>query len=366
MSISLNQIGTFATGVFDDGAAEISAYDATSQRLFVINSNATTIDVLDLSDPTNPTKIGQFDATAFGAGANSIAVKNGLMAVAIESAVATDPGTVAFFNAAETNFSSPTVLGSVPVGALPDMLTFTPDGTRVLVANEGEPGAIDPVGSVSIIDVATFAVQTADFSGFDATTERAAGVRIFPGKTVAEDVEPEYISTDNTTAYVALQENNAIAVVDLATATVTDILPLGTKDHSLPGNGLDASDRDVDGTSAGGGTVSIRPQPVRGLYMPDAIATYTVGGQTYIVTANEGDDRGEDERIGDLVNTVDGTLPALDPTAFPDAATLQQDENLGRLGVSTIDWRHRSGMVTTTSCLAYGARVFLHLQRHYR
>ncbi|MDB9527891.1 choice-of-anchor I family protein [Oscillatoria sp. CS-180] len=341
MPTNLKPIGTFSTGVFDDGAAEINAYDPATQRLFVINSNAVTIDVLDVSDPANPIKTGEIDATLFGAGANSIAIKDGLIAVAIENATVTDPGSVVFFNANETNFASPTVVATVTVGALPDMVTFTPDGTKVIVANEGEPdGGIDPEGSVSVIDIATFTAQTATFTGFDAATERADGVRIFPGKTVAEDVEPEYISADNTTAYVSLQENNAIAVVDLATATVTDIIPLGTKDHSQAGNGFDASDDD--------NAINIQTQPVLGLYMPDAIATYEANGQTYIVTANEGDARDEDARIKDLV---------LDPTAFPDAATLQLDENLGRLEVSTIDG-DTDGDGDYDQLFAYGSRSF--------
>ena len=137
------------------------------------------------------------------------------------------------------------------------MVTFTPDGTMVVVANEGEPdnycavGAGDPEGSISIIDVSNGAaavtnadVETAGFKEFNADIDalRSAGVRIFgPNASVAQDLEPEYVAidADSTTAWVSLQENNAFAVVDLASATVTDILPLGFKDHSLPGNGLE-------------------------------------------------------------------------------------------------------------------------------
>ncbi|MCA9979670.1 MAG: hypothetical protein KDD89_02520, partial [Anaerolineales bacterium] len=119
-------------------------------------------------------------------------------------------------------------------------------------------------------------------------------VRLFPGKTVAEDVEPEYItlSSDDSTAWVTLQEANAVAVLDTQAMTITAVLPLGTIDHSQPGSGLDASDRDND-------TVNIANWPVHGMFMPDAIASYEMNGTTYLVTANEGDDRGEDERIKD-------------------------------------------------------------------
>ncbi|MBD2038543.1 choice-of-anchor I family protein [Leptolyngbya sp. FACHB-321] len=217
------------------------------------------------------------------------------------------------------------------------MLTFTPDGTKVLVANEGEPNSYgqaisgDPEGSVSVIDlaggVASATVRNASFTNFNSQIDalKAAGVRIIgPGATVAQDVEPEYIAVapDGLTAQVTLQENNAIAILDIASATITQIIPLGIKDHSQLGNGLDTSDRD--------GGINIRTQPVVGLYQPDAIASFTANGQTYYITANEGDARdytgfAEEVRISAAV---------LDPTVFPNAATLQNNANLGRLTVS--------------------------------
>jgi DNA-binding beta-propeller fold protein YncE len=316
--------------------AEIPAYDPLSRRLFVTTPN-NTLDVLDISNPANPTRLNSIPLAAYGAGVNSVAVKNGRVAVALEANSVTDNGSVAFFDS-DGNFQA-----QVGVGALPDMLTFTPDGSKVLVANEGEPRApIDPVGSVSIIDVSNFSVATAGFESFDAATLRAAGVRIFPGKTVAEDVEPEYItvSEDGTKAWVALQENNALAVLDILNTEITAVLPLGTKDHSLADNALDPSDRD--------GGININPWPVRGLYMPDTIASFSVGGQTYVVSANEGDARNEVRRVSTL---------SLDPTAFPNAATLQQPANLGRLEVSSID-----GFNPLTNqyeaLYSYGARSF--------
>ena len=339
----LTVLGTFETGAFDEGAAEINAYDPETQRLFVINANAVTVDILDLSDPSNPTQIDQIDATQYGAGANSVAVKNGILAIAIENEIATDNGEVVFFDT-DGGF-----LGEVEVGALPDMVTFTPDGKKVLVANEGEPDdGIDPEGSISIIDlsngVANATVDTADFTHFNGQEEalRAAGVRIFPGVPFAQDAEPEYIaiSPDGTQAFVTLQESNAVAVVNIAHAEVTDVIGLGAKDYSLPGNGIDASDRDD--------AINIANWPVFGLFMPDAIASYEAGGTTYFVTANEGDARDEDARVKDLV---------LDPTAFPNAAELQLDENLGRLEVSTIDG-DTDGDGDYDELYAYGARSF--------
>ncbi|MEX0270037.1 choice-of-anchor I family protein [Leptolyngbyaceae cyanobacterium UHCC 1019] len=252
----LRPISTFA-----GAGAEISAYDPATKRLFV-SGGRTTLQVLDLSNPSNPTLVQTLDVSAFGAGTTSVAISNGLVAIAIEANVKTNPGTVAFFK------TDGTFQSAVTVGALPDMLIFTPDSTKVLVANEGEPNSynqpdsVDPVGSVSIIDlshgVANATVQTAGFEGFNGLKAdlQAKDVRITgPNATVAQDLEPEYItiSADGKTAWVTLQENNALAVVDIATAKVTNILPLGLKDHSkgLPAlTNYEFTDLPVLGTTA--------------------------------------------------------------------------------------------------------------------
>jgi hypothetical protein len=292
-SLRLEKIGGYSTGQYEVSAAEIPAFDAASKRLFVVNAQLGAVDVLNLANPTNPVKIGVLDATTVLAGAsiNSVAVFNGTVAVAIQAAVKTDPGRMALYRASDL-----TLISSVTIGAQPDMVTFTPDGTGVLVANEGEPSddyQTDPEGSVSIIDVRNLAapvVRTAGFTAYNsqATALRASGVRIYgPGASVAQDLEPEYIaiSADGKTAWVTLQENNALAKVDIATATVSNILPLGFKDHGVAGNELDASDTD-------GKSINIKTWPgVRGMYLPDSMASYTVGNQTYLVTANEGDAR---------------------------------------------------------------------------
>ncbi|MEM6370011.1 MAG: choice-of-anchor I family protein [Myxococcota bacterium] len=329
---------------FDEGAAEIVSYDATTERLFVVNAESSSVDVLDLSnldmamgtDP-NPGLIGTIQPD--GDGVNSVDTFEGVVAVAVELTDADDdsiqlPGRVVFYDAETLE-----ELGRAGVGALPDMVTFTPDGNTLMVANEGEPNdevTLNPQGSVSVIgvqngfDSANIVVRTADFTSFDVGNPNEAafpaGIRqIFPGATRSEDLEPEYIATsaDGGTAYAICQEHNALAVIDIVSAEVTAFLDLGTKNHAIPGNELDASNED--------GAINIRSWPVRGLYQPDAIAAYEVAGVTYLVTANEGDavdydGFSEEARIGDLT---------LDPTDFPDAATLQLDQNLGRLNVTT-------------------------------
>jgi len=331
--IELNVLGSYqAEGeVFDESAAEIVAHDPANQRLFVVNALASTIDVLDINDPSLPVKLSTIDATAEGAAANSVAVYGDLVAVAIEAENKQANGKVVFYNSTDLNKA-----GEVEVGALPDMVTFTRDGQKVLVANEGEPSddySVDPEGSVSIIDlsngVASATVTTAGFTGFNADQAdlEAAGLRIFgPNATLAQDLEPEYIavSIDNTKAWVALQENNAVAELDIAAGEITAIVPLGFKDHSIIGNELDASNRDSG--------INIRNWPVKGMYMPDAITSYGYNGKTYYITANEGDSRDydgwtEEFRMADL--TLD---PASDLSAI---TNLLEDENLGRLNTTS-------------------------------
>lgn len=304
--LQLQKIGGYQTGVFDESAAEIPAFDAASRRVFVVNAAVGKIDVLDLSDPAAPAKVGELSSDALLAGSKvkSVAVRDGIVAVAIEASPKTDSGMVAFYDASDLS-----LLSSVTVGALPDMLIFTPDGKTVLVANEGEPSddyQIDPEGSISIIDISTVgspSIKTAGFAAFNGqeASLRAQGVRIFgPNASAAKDFEPEYIavSADGTSAWAALQENNALARIDLASATVTAIVPLGFKDHGVAGNEIDVSDDD--------GKIDIRAWPgLRGLFMPDAIAAYTANGQTYLVTANEGDARAWGEDTPEYFGTFD-------------------------------------------------------------
>lgn len=294
-AIQMNFLGRFETGQFNVSAAEIPAFDAASRRGFVVNAQEGALDVLDLSNPAVPVMLDTLRADAIeglpaGVVVNSVAVQNGLVAIAIESTPKTDTGYVAVYRAATLE-----LLDFIEVGAQPDMLVFTPDNRFLLVANEAEPSddyQVDPEGSVSVIDVTNpraLKGRTAGFRAFNSQVDvlKAQGLRVFgPNATLAQDMEPEYIavSPDSKTAYVALQENNALAVLDIETARITRIMPLGFKDHGVAGNGFDASDRDAG--------INIRTWPgVLGMYQPDAIAVHRFNGVDYVLTANEGDAR---------------------------------------------------------------------------
>lgn len=329
--VKLERLGSYRTGVFDGGAAEISAYHARSKRLFVINASTKSVDILSLRDPSNPALVKALDMSQYGDHANSVAVHGNIVAVAVQADPKTDSGSVVFFNP-EGDF-----LNQVTVGPLPDMLTFSPNGRLVFVANEGEPNddyTIDPEGSVSIINlhkgvknITDADVKTAGFTQFN-NAVLDPSIRIYgPGATVAQDLEPEYIAFGAggryPYAYVTLQEANAIGVLDVERAEFVELRGLGFKDHNTLRNALDASDRD--------NAINIAPWPVFGMYQPDAVAAFAHHGQVYLITANEGDTRdysafAEEERVNGIT---------LDPTAFPNAAVLRNNAQLGRLTITT-------------------------------
>ncbi|MCB9333738.1 MAG: esterase-like activity of phytase family protein [Lewinellaceae bacterium] len=230
----LHHLASYATGGSE--AAETVAFDPGSNRVFFTSAGPNTLSVLDLSNPATPTLIQTIDLSPYGAGPNSVAAGNGVVAVAVAADPKTDPGSVLFFTP-DGGF-----LAQIPVGANPDMLVFSPDKTKLLIANEGEPNddyTVDPPGSITIIDVANFSTTTLDFSAFNdkKTYLQNKGIRIFGNNgqaTVAQDMEPEYIAItpDGSRAYVGCQENNAFAVINLTNNSIIDILPLGYKDHS--------------------------------------------------------------------------------------------------------------------------------------
>jgi hypothetical protein len=364
-----------------EGVAEIVAYHAASRSAFM------TVDVVDtddaelkssfrripmagltgasLADPTIANNLeaaeitlvaGDVNDAGFTAGGvQSLDVHGNLLAIAVRAATKTDPGVVAFYSLDATGKAS--YRGKVSVGALPDGLAFSPDGKWLVVANEGElsddflDDGIDPEGSISVIAVTNGvpaeASSTLNFAEFNVGGTRHAelpsGLRIGrPGASIAQDLEPEFVTVDEDSrkAYVSLQENNGIAVVDLSgpTPRLESILALGFKDHGLSRNALAASDRYAgkDAVTTNVPTLTSYAN-VFGVYMPDSIAAFTVAGRTYLLTANEGDDRNdflfnEDEEKGEEETARVGKLK-LDPTAFPNAEALQADAVLGRLTV---------------------------------
>ena len=349
--LSLQHVSTYNTGVFAESSAEIVTYDKTSKKLFFSNSAANSVGIIDFTDPTSLSLESEIDLSSYGSRVNSVSAYDGVVAVAVQGNTTSTRGKVVFFD------SDGTHLSDVEVGYLPDMVTFSHDGNLVIVANEGEPNddwSEDPVGSVSIIDVSGGVSTLVQSNVVDLIigdyTGSWEGVRVFgpdSNQDVSSNMEPEYVavSADNSKAFVTLQENNAVAVIDLVSKTISDIQPLGYKDHSLVANALDASDKDD--------TINITTYPFRGLYLPDAITSIAIDGTTYYLTANEGDSRdydgySEEERLKDL---------ELDSVLFPNAAILQADENGGRIKV-TSSMGDTDGDGDFDEIYTYGARSF--------
>jgi len=366
-----NSLTYEVVGTIDLPGAEISAFDAATQRLFATSNFG--LQVIDLSDASNPALITTINlATLYGFGndVTSVAVKNGIVAISVTAPVRTDPGKVFLFDTAGN------LLNTLTVGAVPDMVTFTPDGSKILVANEAEASfdtvlpRVDPEGSVSVIDLsggaAAATVQTAGFGDFndDAAALAAAGVRLFSGVagfTVAKDLEPEYIAVapDGLSAVITLQEANAIALLDLSgpTPVITEIVPLGLKEWD--GLGFDGTDRDGPPPPAAGSPIIQFEfdRDIFGMYMPDAIASFSAGGETYYIMANEGDDRNDFLAPDETANLSTRTL---DPTVYPAILNLKNNAELGRLTVPALSGLNgdTDGDGDVDQILTYGGRSF--------
>ncbi|WP_312768528.1 choice-of-anchor I family protein [Epilithonimonas sp.] len=354
--ITLNYIGSFDPSSNGNSSTEIVVHDPATQRLFTISSLTDVFDIIDFSNPTTPTVIKTVDMKPYG-GITSIAVKNGILAVASPNGTdAQSNGSVVFFDT-NGNFQK-----QLTVGVLPDMVTFTPDGKKVMTANEGEPNdayTVDPEGSISIIDISSGVanisqanVTTLSFAGYN--TQEAAfiasgGRKVKSTSTLAQDLEPEYIaiSSDSQKAWVSCQENNGIIEVDLTTNSLGNLWGLGKKDMSLPGNGFDASDNN--------GEILIANWPVKAYYNPDAMASFKIGNTNYLVTANEGDEKdlgGFSERT-----TVGANGYVLNPNNFPNAPILKASHNLGRFRVTNVNGNTNSNP-NFEEINALGARSF--------
>jgi hypothetical protein len=357
--VMLQLLTSFSTGSEGSNSAEIVAYDSASQKLVTANSIANRLDIIDFSNPSAPGSITSISVAALG-GINSVDVRNGFIAVALQGVNPQDSGKIAFFN------MTGTLVSQVTVGAMPDMITYNHAGTKVYAPCEGEPTlgtyAQDPEGTIAVVDISggiptvnNSNVTIINFNSFDSQilTLRAAGVRIYGNlglATVSQDLEPEYItiSDDDQTAWVTLQEANAMAKLNLLTNTITSIIPLGTVNHALVANGLDASDQAALG-------INIANFPVKGLYLPDAITHMNIGGTNYIFTANEGDSRADFGAANNEESRISGLT--LDPTVFVDQNILKSNFFLGRLNAT-----NRTGDIDNDGDIdeihVYGSRGF--------
>ncbi len=341
-ALRMTAVATFASGIYDDSAAEIVDFDPDTLQLFAISSAGAVVRIIDASTPladapavTSLPEIGTIAAPFANLIPNSVAVfsivdgdtTNDLVAIAWADDAADNNDLIVDRGVVTLHQTDGTLIGTpIIVGFHPDALTFTPDGSKIVVANEGEPRVLkdannddivtdNPVGSVSVISVVDPLNPVHTEITFDRWNNRASlllargvlltqltdpNVTVAQGKatTVAQDLEPEYVavSEDSRYAWVSLQENNALAKIDLLRNAIVSIDALGTVDYMA--NPIDASDRDGPSNSP---RLNVQPRPIFGLRQPDTIAVKTINGVPYIFTADEGDARGfEESRIRDL------------------------------------------------------------------
>lgn len=339
-ALELTEIGSFKIGD-GEGYAEMIRYHAPSKQVMVTASETGTIERISIANPQAPVKQAPLDLA--GGDVTAVAVHGDMIAASIKADAADDAGMIKLFD------STGAELATFATGALPDNVGFSPDGRYILTANEGEPSddySVDPEGSFTLVDLAGGVANAKVTQISLAGIEVPAGARIVkPGSSFAADAEPEYLtfSADGKMAYVTLQENNALAVIDIAAAKVASVVGLGVKNVSRTAH--DMSNKD--------GGINMQRWPVMMMYQPDAIASYQVKGATYLVTANEGDAKdydgfSEETRVAQL--TLDGTM-------FPNAATLQKPEHLGRLKTTTT-MGDTDGDGDTDIIYSYGGRSF--------
>ncbi|MCW8866453.1 MAG: choice-of-anchor I family protein [Colwellia sp.] len=404
-NVSVQVVGRFSAGgkeIAGKSAAEIVQFHQASNSAFAINSAVNQIEIIPLgslpaTEVANPITDTSLVSTAFTfpsevevllanntletitlGDANSIDIFENILAIAVQAVDKTQDGAVLFYQL--DNQGNGTFIKAVKVGSLPDMLTFTTDGKKVLIANEGEPNSdysIDPEGSISIINLIdaipadisdtinlssdiTFSSDLLDDEDFDSDAKRlsllkTAGLKLAGpvNTTLAQSLEPEYISVsdDNKMAFVSFQENNAIGIINLEANTI-EVKPLGFKSWQ---------DYQIDFTNKDEVASFEYVENLYGMFQPDTITTYQWNGATFILSANEGDSRdydgySEEVRVKDIIDP-DELNKALSPElqAFYDASGGKN--GLGRLKVTTaLGDADQDGIYE--ALYAYGARSF--------
>ena len=282
---------------------EIVAYNRANSFAYAINGQSGLLAAISLENLAAGSSVARLSGTDIDVKAlveaadssfrygdmTSVAVSpdSATLAAALQAEGYNDAGRVALFTC--NSDGTLTLKGLVETGVQPDMVTFA-DNDTVLTANEGDAregygaGIADPKGSVTVVDVAALTSEVVGFDAFDTRRDElaASGVVLKKGAAPSADLEPEYIAVSGGKAYITLQENNAIAVLDLASRTFDGIYSAGFEDYGVTPIDIDKKD-DAYAPKTYGSLMGIR--------MPDAIAAVQAEGKTYLVTANEGDAR---------------------------------------------------------------------------
>lgn len=321
-SAGIEEIGRIDSGKIP--GAEIAAY-VPAEKILLVSSGKKSLSIVSLKDVKSPALI---ETLEFRGEVPSVATAGNLVAIAEMNVPASGPGFVHLYEISNQKLR---LLRTFSTGAHPDMVTFSIDGKKILVACEGEADkANDPAGTIGLIDLGKgFESATSrelDFAKFDRVSLAKKGVRLGGPGSYLENIEPEYVAVcpDGKTAFATLQENNAVAKIDVESETIENVFALGVVDHALPGNEFDFRDD---------GKISLENAPIRGELQPDGIACFSRGGKTFFLTADEGAPR-------DFKNYSDVTTAAklrafgkLDPSVFTDSLV----QNLGKLPIDALN-----------------------------
>lgn len=365
-TVDMNLIARYDSNSGECGT-EIVTYSTVSNKVYVVNGAEKSLDIFELNSLSSQDEIENLELfkriylnyiAPNGAGdITSVSTCNNYVAVAVVAENKTDNGCVVILDL------DGNILANVTVGALPDMVMFTPDGNKILVANEGEPSddyLIDPEGSVSILDLSNgidnINVTTATFNDveIEETVRKSKN-----DATYSEDLEPEYmtVNEDGTKAYVTLQESNAIGVLDIENGVFEKIFNLGVKDWSV-NQEIDVSDED--------GEINLQNYPVLGMYQPDTICSFNVNDNDYIVISNEGDAKdwsgySEETRVSDIADKIKLNAENYEGYTQEELDTLVEnglfnDDQLGRLKVTISDGLNDDGFYE--ALYSFGGRSF--------
>lgn len=277
------------------GVAEIVTYNKKDKVFYLVSGVTQSIDLVKINSDGSTERMKRIEIGEILEDKNinagdmtsvSYSDEKKLLAVAVQDEDYKNNGHIVILDK-DGNF-----VEAYESGVQPDMVTFTKDGKYILSADEGEPregydNGIDPKGSVTIINVEGKSTNKVEFN---ITRDKALkdGLLLKKDSNPAEDLEPEYIaiSDDNKTAFISLQENNAIASIDIESGNINYVKGLGFIDHSVEGNEIDA----VRGKGKNA-KIDIKNDNFLGTPMPDGIAFLSKDGKDYILTANEGDAR---------------------------------------------------------------------------
>ena len=280
---TLVPVASYDTGLGANGAEIISVRH--TDGIAAVTNIAGNVDVLDLSDPTDPQLLLRVPIDTTTGTPNSVAVHPQHDYFLVVTGRAGVTGTVSAYR-----LSDGTLLGSASAGIQPDSVAISPNGKYAVIANEAEAvdvGLNGGNGSLTVVDLtgfngagpATIPVTQVPLTAVTGVTGISTGRTDDIGRLSIDNtpatLEPESVafSGNSRFAYVTLQENNAVLRLDLKTLA-KDIVGLGMVSHV------------ADTSTAGGYNPATTLTTFR---EPDGIAVDKTG--RFFVTADEGDTR---------------------------------------------------------------------------